>query len=101
MTYYDVNVCENNRQHTSHGKLSVCSRVLLAVYSSLAFFLSLHLQCFVSTKGQNMRRKIGQSTFPNIYFKDGVLSIPGYTFEKVRFATLHDLFLTIESLLVV
>lgn len=52
-------------------------------------------------QGQNMRRKIGQSTFPNIYFKDGVLSIPGYTFEKVRFATLHDLFLIMESLLVV
>ncbi|KAJ3575904.1 hypothetical protein NP233_g779 [Leucocoprinus birnbaumii] len=27
-------------------------------------------------------RKIGQPTFPNVYFKDNVLSIPGYTFEK-------------------
>lgn len=30
-----------------------------------------------------MRRKFGQPTFPTVYFKDGVLSIPGYTFEKV------------------
>lgn len=29
-----------------------------------------------------MRRKFGQPTFPTVYFKDGVLSIPGYTFEK-------------------
>jgi hypothetical protein len=29
-----------------------------------------------------MRRKFGQPTFPTLYFKDGVLSIPGYTFEK-------------------
>jgi hypothetical protein len=33
-----------------------------------------------------MRRKFGVSTVPNLYFRepDGVLSIPGYTFEKVR-----------------
>lgn len=30
-----------------------------------------------------MRRKIGQPTFPTLYFKDDVLSIPGYTLEKV------------------
>ncbi|KAF9454975.1 dual-domain HisK/Mak2 protein kinase [Macrolepiota fuliginosa MF-IS2] len=29
-----------------------------------------------------MRRKLGQATFPNVYFKDNILSIPGYTFEK-------------------
>ncbi|KAF9015434.1 dual-domain HisK/Mak2 protein kinase [Cyathus striatus] len=29
-----------------------------------------------------MKRKFGQPTFPNLYFKDGILSIPGYTFEK-------------------
>lgn len=28
-------------------------------------------------------RKLGQPTFPTLYYKDGVLSIPGYTFEKV------------------
>jgi hypothetical protein len=31
-----------------------------------------------------MRRKIGQPTFPNLFFKDSTLSIPGYTFEKVN-----------------
>jgi hypothetical protein len=30
-----------------------------------------------------MRRKLGQPTFPTLYFKDDVLSIPGYTLEKV------------------
>lgn len=30
-----------------------------------------------------MRRKIGQPTFPNVFFKESTLSIPGYTFEKV------------------
>jgi hypothetical protein len=30
-----------------------------------------------------MRRKIGQPTFPNLFFKDSTLSVPGYTFEKV------------------
>ncbi|KXN87566.1 Peroxide stress-activated histidine kinase mak2 [Leucoagaricus sp. SymC.cos] len=29
-----------------------------------------------------MRRKLGQPTFPNVYFRDNVLSVPGYTFEK-------------------
>ncbi|KAF8167825.1 hypothetical protein B0H34DRAFT_645007 [Crassisporium funariophilum] len=29
-----------------------------------------------------MRRKFGQPSFPTLYFRDGVLSIPGYTFEK-------------------
>ncbi|TFK30704.1 dual-domain HisK/Mak2 protein kinase [Coprinopsis marcescibilis] len=29
-----------------------------------------------------MRRKHGQPTFPTLYFKDGVLSVPGYTLEK-------------------
>ncbi|PFH54726.1 hypothetical protein AMATHDRAFT_268 [Amanita thiersii Skay4041] len=28
------------------------------------------------------RTRIGQATFPTMYFKDGILSIPGYTFEK-------------------
>lgn len=30
-----------------------------------------------------MRRKFGQP-FPTLYFKDGILSIPGYTLEKAR-----------------
>jgi hypothetical protein len=29
-----------------------------------------------------MRRRYGQPTFPTLYFKEGVLSVPGYTFEK-------------------
>lgn len=29
-----------------------------------------------------MRKKFGQP-FPTLYFRDKVLSIPGYTFEKV------------------
>ncbi|TFK40893.1 dual-domain HisK/Mak2 protein kinase [Crucibulum laeve] len=29
-----------------------------------------------------MKRKFGQPTFPTLYFKDGILSVPGYTFEK-------------------
>ncbi|KAF8973859.1 dual-domain HisK/Mak2 protein kinase [Flammula alnicola] len=29
-----------------------------------------------------MRKKFGQPSFPTLYFRDGVLSIPGYTFEK-------------------
>ncbi|KAF6766466.1 dual-domain HisK/Mak2 protein kinase [Ephemerocybe angulata] len=29
-----------------------------------------------------MRRKLGQPTFPTLYFKDDVLSVPGYTLEK-------------------
>ncbi|KAG6857622.1 hypothetical protein H0H87_010190 [Tephrocybe sp. NHM501043] len=29
-----------------------------------------------------MRRKLGQPTFPTLYFRDGILSIPGYTFEQ-------------------
>jgi len=29
-----------------------------------------------------MRRKLGQSTFPTLYFRDAVLSVPGYTFDK-------------------
>ncbi|TFK76709.1 dual-domain HisK/Mak2 protein kinase [Pluteus cervinus] len=31
-----------------------------------------------------MRRKFGQATFPTLYFRDSVLSIPGYTFEKAH-----------------
>ena len=30
-----------------------------------------------------MRRKYAQPALPNLYFRDGVLSVPGYTFEKV------------------
>ncbi|KAF5355680.1 hypothetical protein D9756_004007 [Leucocoprinus leucothites] len=40
------------------------------------------LSNFVYSTLVRMRRKLGQPTFPNIYFKDNVLSIPGYTFEK-------------------
>ncbi|KAG6891107.1 hypothetical protein C0995_014197 [Termitomyces sp. Mi166 len=29
----------------------------------------------------SMRRKLGQPTFPTLYFRDGILSVPGYTFE--------------------
>lgn len=29
-----------------------------------------------------MKRKFGQPSFPTLYFRDGILSIPGYTFEK-------------------
>jgi hypothetical protein len=37
-----------------------------------------------------MRRKFGHPTFPTLYFKDGILSVPGYTFEKVsRIESLH------------
>ena len=33
-----------------------------------------------------MKRKFGQPTLPNLYYKhaDGILSVPGYTFDKVR-----------------
>lgn len=31
-----------------------------------------------------MRRKYAQPALPTLYFKDGILSVPGYTFEKVR-----------------
>ncbi|SRR5258708_34054717 len=31
-----------------------------------------------------MKKKFGQPSFPALYYKDGVLLIPGYTFEKVR-----------------
>lgn len=31
-----------------------------------------------------MRRKFALPALPNLYFKDGQLSVPGYTFEKVR-----------------
>ncbi|TDL28897.1 histidine kinase [Rickenella mellea] len=30
-----------------------------------------------------MRRKFAQPALPNLYFRDGVLSVPGYIFEKV------------------
>ena len=30
-----------------------------------------------------MRRKYAQPALPNLYFRDGVLSVPGYTFDKV------------------
>lgn len=30
-----------------------------------------------------MRRKYAQPSLPNLYFRDGVLSVPGYTFDKV------------------
>ncbi|KAJ2984284.1 hypothetical protein NUW54_g10543 [Trametes sanguinea] len=33
-----------------------------------------------------MRRKYAQPALPTLYFKDGILSVPGYTFEKVRAA---------------
>ncbi|RDB29051.1 Peroxide stress-activated histidine kinase mak2 [Hypsizygus marmoreus] len=29
-----------------------------------------------------MRRKLGQPTFPTLYFRDGILSVPGFTFDK-------------------
>ncbi|TFK57700.1 histidine kinase [Heliocybe sulcata] len=29
-----------------------------------------------------MRRKYAQPSLPNLYFRDGILSVPGYTFEK-------------------
>ncbi|GLB36534.1 putative GAF domain containing protein [Lyophyllum shimeji] len=29
-----------------------------------------------------MRKKLGHSTFPTLYFRDGVLSVPEYTFDK-------------------
>ncbi|RXW16010.1 hypothetical protein EST38_g9848 [Candolleomyces aberdarensis] len=35
-----------------------------------------------------MRRKLGQPTFPTLYFKDGALSVPGYTFERA--VSWHD-----------
>ena len=35
-----------------------------------------------------MRRKLGHPTFPTLYFKDGVLSVPGYTFERA--VSWHD-----------
>ena len=31
-----------------------------------------------------MRRKYAQPALPTLSFKDGILSVPGYTFEKVR-----------------
>ncbi|KAF9473185.1 hypothetical protein BDN70DRAFT_997771 [Pholiota conissans] len=31
---------------------------------------------------REMRKKFGQPSFPTLYFRDGILSIPGYTFEK-------------------
>ena len=31
-----------------------------------------------------MRRKYAQPALPTLYFKDGILSVPGYTFEKVH-----------------
>ncbi|KAF8665081.1 hypothetical protein AX16_000549 [Volvariella volvacea WC 439] len=37
-----------------------------------------------SKKHSGMRRKFGQPTYPTMYFRDGVLSIPGYTFEKAQ-----------------
>jgi len=30
-----------------------------------------------------MKKKFGQPSFPTLYFKEPVLLIPGYTFEKV------------------
>lgn len=35
---------------------------------------------------RQMRRKFGQPTLPNLYYKpaDGILSVPGFTFERVR-----------------
>lgn len=38
-----------------------------------------------------MRRKLAQHTFPTLYFRDGVLSVPGYTFDKAswKFSNLH------------
>ncbi len=39
-----------------------------------------------------MRRKFGLPTLPNLYFRpaDGILSVPGYTFEKVSRLPLHN-----------
>ncbi|KAG5350224.1 hypothetical protein C0989_012043 [Termitomyces sp. Mn162] len=31
-----------------------------------------------------MGRKLGQPTFPTLYFRDGILSVPGYTFESAH-----------------
>ncbi len=33
-----------------------------------------------------MRRKYAQLALPTLYFRDGILSVPGYTFEKVSIA---------------
>lgn len=35
-----------------------------------------------------MRRKYAQLALPTLYFRDGILSVPGYTFEKVSTAVL-------------
>ena len=40
-----------------------------------------------------MRRKYAQPALPTLSFKDGILSVPGYTFEKVRVlrsSSVHD-----------
>ena len=35
-----------------------------------------------------MRRKYAQPVLPTLTYKDGILSVPGYAFEKVRFPLL-------------
>lgn len=39
-----------------------------------------------------MRRKFAQPALPNLYFRDGCLSVPGYHFEPVRFYLTTALF---------
>ena len=34
-----------------------------------------------------IRRKFNQPALPTLYFRDGVLSVPGYTFDRVRQTT--------------
>lgn len=41
-----------------------------------------------------MRRKYAHTALPNLWFKDGVLSVPGYTFEKVSHSVLSQSVLT-------
>ncbi|KAG6893288.1 hypothetical protein C0992_010581 [Termitomyces sp. T32_za158] len=44
--------------------------------------LGLYRRLLLSAEPTNlMRRKLGQPTFPTLYFRDGILSVPGYTFE--------------------
>lgn len=51
---------------------------LISVFGFLWLRLSLFMPLAVKSK------RFGQTTHPNLYFRDGVLSIPGYTFEQVR-----------------
>jgi hypothetical protein len=39
---------------------------------------------FGREEGRSGRRRYAQTSMPTLYFRDGILSIPGYAFEKVR-----------------